>query len=217
MGVVVEGAYLSASDEMTTVINSDIPLTAAVAYSHIGYQGTESVAAIPSTDIVDWILVEVRDATSAATATVAGDTVAGFLMKDGSIVGLDGVSPLPFKTIISNNAYFVIIHRNHLAVMTASTPSESFNNYGFDFRSSMASAYGTNAMVQVDTSPVVYALFAGETNLSGVITYADKQPIDDELNQGGYKLADTNFSAVVTYADKQYVDDNINEGSQVPN
>lgn len=216
LGVVVQGAYNSGTDEMTTVLNPNIPLTAAAAYAHIGYQGTEFVGSIPSANIVDWILVEVRDATSAATATVAGDTVAGFLMNDGSIVGLDGVSPLPFRTIITNNAYFVIIHRNHLAVMTASAPSETFGNYTFDFSSAMANAYGTNAMFQADTSPVVYALFAGETNLSGVITYADKQPIDDDLNVGGYQLGDTNFSGVVTYADKQFVDDNINEAQQVP-
>jgi hypothetical protein len=201
---------------MTTVLNPNIPLTAAAAYAHIGYTGTESVAAIPSADIVDWILVSVRDATSAATATTPGDTVAGFLMKDGSIVGLDGVSPLPFRTIINNNAYFVITHRNHLAVMTATSPTESFGNYVFDFSSASTNAYGTDAMIQVDTSPVVYALYAGETNLSGIITHADKQPIDDELNQTGYRLADTNFSAIVTHADKQYIDDNINETGQVP-
>ncbi|MCK5079089.1 MAG: hypothetical protein KAR09_04045, partial [Bacteroidales bacterium] len=214
--IICQGAYNSTTNEMSTDLNGIIPLAAATAYAHIGYTGTESVGAIPSADIVDWILVEVRDAASAATATTPGDTVAGFLMKDGTIVATDGVSTLPFKTLITSNAYFVMIHRNHLSVMTASSPTESFGNYAYDFTDANNKAYGTNAQVQVDTSPVAYGLFAGETNLSGVITYADKQPIDDNLNTGGYQLGDTNFSGVVTYADKQFIDDNINVAGQVP-
>ena len=212
-----EGAYQPASDEMTTVLNPNIPLTAAAAYAHIGYTGTESVAAIPSTDIVDWVLVEVRDATTPAGASTPGDTVAGFLMNTGLIVGISGSGKLPFPTLITNDAYFVIIHRNHLPVMTATTPSEYFKNYTYVFSDANTKAYGTNAMVQVDSSPVSFAIYAGETNLSGIITNADKQTIDDNMNATGYQLADTNFSGIVSNADKQFIDDNMNEADQIPN
>ncbi len=216
--VICQGAYRDVLNEMITDLNPHMPLDAATAYAHIGYTGTESVAAIPSADVVDWVLVEVRDATDAASATSAtiAGTVAGFLMKDGSIVGLDGVSPLPFKTLITNNAYFVIIQRNHLAVMTSSSPTESFNNYTYDFTDAVTKAYGTGSLTLVDTGPNKFALYAGETNNSGIITYADKQPIDNEINQSGYRLADTNFSGIVTYADKQYIDNNINKSGQIP-
>lgn len=218
--VICEGAYQEASEEMTTVLNPNIPLTAAAAYIHIGYTGTESVAAIPSTDIVDWILVEVRDATTPGGATTPGDTVAGFLMKNGSIVGTDGSSKLPFSTVITNNAYFVIIHRNHLPVMTATSPSETFSNYIYDFSDAVTKAYtdgSSDPMVQVDTIPVAFGLYAGETNLSGIISNSDKQPIDDNMNATGYRLGDTNFSGIVSNADKQFIDDNMNEADQIPN
>ena len=216
--VVVQGAYSSVTDEMTTKLNSDgiIPLTAAAAYAHIGYTGTESVGAIPSADIVDWILVEVRDATSAATAITAGDTAAGFLMNDGTMVGIDGVSPIPFKTLIANDAYFVIIHRNHLPVMTANAPAKSFGNYVYDFTDLNTKAYGTNAMYQVDTAPVIFGLYGGETNLSGIISNADKVPVDINIGLVGYDIGDCNFSGIISNADKVYIDLHIGEVSQVP-
>jgi len=214
--IICQGAYSSTTNEMTLLLNTYIPLDAATAYAHIGYTGTESVGAMPSTDIVDWILVEVRDATSAATATTPGDTVAGFLMKDGTIVGLDGSSPIKFKTLITNNAYFVMIHRNHLAVMTASSPTELFGNYTYDFTDANNKAYGTNAMYQVDTSPVAFGIFAGETNLSGIISNADKVPIDLNMDATGYFLGDCNFSGIVSNSDKVFIDLNMNETGQLP-
>jgi hypothetical protein len=215
--VFVQGAYNSTTNEMTTSLNGTLPLDAATAYTHIGYTGSESVAVIPSADIVDWILVEVRDAATPAGATTPGDTVAGFLMKDGSIVSIDGVSPLKFKTLINDNAYFVMIHRNHLAVMTATSPGDVFGNYQYDFTDANTKAYGTNAMYQVDTSPVAYGLFAGETNLSGIITNSDKVPIDLNIDYNGYHIGDCNFSGIVTNADKVFIDLNMDEVGQLPN
>ncbi len=218
--VFFQGAYRSATNEMTTDLNSFgfIPLTAAAAYSHIGYAGTESVVAIPSADVVDWILVEVRDAATPATATsgTAVETVAGFLMKDGSIVSTDGVSPIRFSALITNNAYFVIIPRNHLKIMTANSPSESFGNYIYDFTDASTKAYGTDAMIQLDTSPVVYGSYAGDVNASVFITNADKVPIDQNMDYFGFHHADCNYSAFVTNADKVPIDQNMNEFSQVP-
>ena len=121
------------------------------------------------------------------------------------------------KALITNSAFFVIHQRNHLAVMTASSPTESFGNYSYDFKSSMASAYGTNPMVQVDNSPVTYGMYAGETNYSGTVTNGDKQAIDDNMNVSAYLVGDINFSGTVTNGDKQDIDNNMNVSTQVPN
>ena len=218
--VIVQGAYRSVSDEMDNSLNSFgfLPLTAAEAYSQIGYGGTEAVTAIPSADVVDWILVEVRDAATPETATSAtiAETVAGFLLQDGSIVGLDGVSPLPFKVLISNNAYFVIIHRNHLKIMTANSPTESFGSYSYDFTDDPNKAYGTSALIQVDTSPVVYGMYSGDVNASIFINNADKVPVDQNMGAVGYYQADCNLSVFVNNADKVPIDQNIGMFSQVP-
>ena len=77
------------------------------------YSQGESVGIIPSSDIVDWVLVELR----VGTATSAGMRAA-FLKNDGTIVDLDGTSPVEFDGISSGNYYIVVKHRNHLAVMS---------------------------------------------------------------------------------------------------
>jgi len=220
MRIYLEGAYRTADGQMTNTLQTfaTMPTQASVAYAAHGYAGTESVGVIPNADVVDWILVEVRDAATPATATSATvkDVAAGFLLRDGSIVGLDGSSPLPLKANIVNNAYFVIIHRNHIKVMTSSSPSESFGNYTYDFTDNPAKAYGTNSLVQVDTSPVVYGMFTGDIDVSTFVNNADKVPVDQNMGFFGYHQADVDFSAFVNNADKVYIDLNMGESSSVP-
>ncbi len=73
------------------------------------YTGTESVVTIPNPDIVDWILVELRDAPDAVSAIPSTMIAqqAAFLAKDGSIVGLDGLSNLQFNNSINQNLFTV--------------------------------------------------------------------------------------------------------------
>ena len=37
------------------------------------------------------------------------------------------------------------------------------------------------------------------------------------MNATGYQVDDTNFSGIVSNADKQFIDDNMNEADQIPN
>jgi hypothetical protein len=203
--VFCQGPFNAGSDEMSTAINSYIPLDAATAYSNIGYAGTESVTSIPNADVVDWILVELRDATDAASANSGTilQTIAGFLLKTGYIVGLDGVSPIKFEFDVTNNAYFVIHHRNHLPIMTSSTPTESFGNYVYNFSDNATKAYGTDAMKQIDTSPVTYGMYAGDANGNGVVDVADYSVswALDFGKSGDYYNGDFNMNGAVDIAD----------------
>ncbi len=100
------------------------------------YSGNESVASIPNENVVDWVLVELRDA-SDATLAIPASTVerqAAFVLKDGSIVSLNGSSPLTCSTnLIQHNLYVVIYHRNHLAVMSANALMQTEGIYSFNF------------------------------------------------------------------------------------
>jgi hypothetical protein len=75
---------------------------------------SEVVASIP-TNIVDWVLIELRTGTAAST-TVARR--AAFLRNDGIVVDLDGLSKVAFPEINGGDYYIVIKHRNHLAIMS---------------------------------------------------------------------------------------------------
>ena len=69
-----------------------------------------------TTDITDWVLLELRDATTPSTVIAKR---AAFIREDGRIVDLDKVSDVSFRNI-TNGSYFVVIrHRNHLGIRTA--------------------------------------------------------------------------------------------------
>ena len=96
------------------------PYGAAAPYN---YGGTESVSAGfftqtsgSSTDILDWVLLELRDAT---TPSIVISRRAAFIREDGRIVELDKVSDVSFRNITNGNYFVVIRHRNHLGIRTA--------------------------------------------------------------------------------------------------
>ncbi|MBK8829137.1 MAG: hypothetical protein IPO26_21370 [Saprospiraceae bacterium] len=72
-----------------------------------------TATSIPAT-ATDWILVEVRDASNAAT--IISQTSA-FILNDGNIVNIDG-SALKLKNAVPNG-HIALRHRNHLAIRTA--------------------------------------------------------------------------------------------------
>ena len=80
-------------------------------------------------DIVDWIFVELRDATD---NTLVKSSQSALLQRDGDIVGVDGLSNLEFP--VETKSYYVAVkHRNHLGMMTASTVALSDTVTAVDF------------------------------------------------------------------------------------
>ncbi|MBM3435479.1 MAG: hypothetical protein FJY07_04575 [Bacteroidetes bacterium] len=73
------------------------------------YAGAE-INTFASPNIVDWVLVELRDSTSAANATTGTRIArqAALLKSDGSIVGTDGSSFLQFHGTLLNQLFVVI-------------------------------------------------------------------------------------------------------------
>ncbi len=72
-----------------------------------------TVPSIPA-DVVDWVKVELRDATN--TATVLAE-YACFLRKDGELLDSDGKLGLRFENVGATSAYVAVRHRNHLGAM----------------------------------------------------------------------------------------------------
>ena len=60
-------------------------------------------------------MVQLRTGTAASTAVA---TRAAFLMSDGSIHDIDGSNHVNFIGLSTGSYYIVVIHRNHLAVMS---------------------------------------------------------------------------------------------------
>lgn len=225
--VFLEGPY-SSNGEMETGLNPDyLPLTQPFNTTPWNYNGTESVAAIPNTDVVDWILVELRDAPDAASATSATTLArqAGFLLSDGSIVGLDGMSKIRFDNLfnydINENLFVVIQHRNHLGIMSANPLTKVDGEYAYDFSADAANNYGGVAAVkQLEIfGPNVWGMMGGDGDANGTVNNIDKTSFWSILSgKSGYFSGDYNLDGQINNIDKNDVwFDNIDKNTQVPN
>ncbi|MCD4731412.1 MAG: hypothetical protein K8R74_12475, partial [Bacteroidales bacterium] len=219
IAVFLEGPYNGIG--MITTLNNlnQIPLDQPYDTSPWNYTGTESVSAIPNTNIVDWVLVELRE-TSGDVTTATAETMiarqAGFLLYNGSVVGLDGISHLTFDIEINENIYVVIRHRNHLDIISANLVTYTGGVYTYNFAAD-GNTYG-DWNGHKELVPGIYGMIAGDGYSDGVVNDLDKSPLWD-LSSGktGYLPSDYNFDGEINNIDKDfYWFPNIGRFSQVP-
>ncbi len=115
--VALQGAFDGNNEMNNNLTNGLIPLTepyTAMSYSDISNAGSSTNQQILSTnEIVDWVLIELRSTlNNVATRRV------GLLRKNGLVIEPDG-GAFTIDELRTGSYYLVIIHRNHLAVMTA--------------------------------------------------------------------------------------------------
>lgn len=205
--------------DMNTDINclSDFPLSQPYNQPPWNYSGTESVGSIPNSDVVDWILIELRDATDAPSATPATIKAqqAAFVLMDGSVVDIDGSSILSFNHSIIQSLFVVVWHRNHLGMMSAFALTESAGVYTYNFTTAMGMAY-LNGQKVLNGSD--YGMYSGDADGSGEIESIDKDGFwAIQAGEKGYKSADFNMNSQVMNQDKNdFWFQNLTEQSQVP-
>jgi hypothetical protein len=198
----LEGPY--DGSEMGTTLKSEgsIPTQQPYGTAPWNYDGSEWVITIPD-NVVDWVLVELRDATSAVNATSATiiERQAAFILNDGSIVNKDGVSNVFMKNPVVQNSLFVVIaHRNHLSVMSANALSFMDGVYSCDFTTSANQAYGNN---MTDLGGGVFGLYGGDGNADGTINEFDGiEAWYPTVGQTGYLPGDANLDGQVNNPDK---------------
>jgi hypothetical protein len=215
--VYLEGAFVSAQ-MMSTGLNEILPLTQPYNVSPWNYPGTESVTSIPSNQIVDWVLLEFRDAATAEMATPATRILrkAAFLHQDGSIVDLDGISDPLINVTVSQNLFVIVWHRNHLGVMSASPLSLSGGLYSYDFTTGAGQAYGVDAQKQLVSGK--WGMYSGDGNASNTIEETDKTVVwSSEAGKMDYLNADFNLNKQVNNQDKNdFWLPNLGKSCQVP-
>ncbi len=195
---------------------TDIPLSQPYNISPWNYAGTESVSSIPNANVVDWVLVELRDAPSASGAGSSTRLArqAGFLLKDGSIVANDGSSLLTFTNSIANSLFVVVWHRNHLGILSANPLTESAGVYTYDFTTNINKAY-LSGQKSINGKAT---LFGGDIDANGTVNNTDKIIWSGVAGTKGYQPADTDLNGQVDNKDKNDIwDGNENEQTKVPN
>jgi len=217
IGLYFEGAFNGT--DMNTDLNDAgfLPLVQPYNTAPWNYTGMEEVGSIPNNDVVDWVLVELRDAPDAASATSA--TVyarqAAFLLKNKSVVAGDGTSLLEFYGTITQNLFVVVWHRNHLGIMSAVPLVKTGGIFTYDFTTSADQAYGTDA--QTGIAPGVWGMITGNGNGDNIIDLTDKTRWNTDAPKSGYKPADYDMNGRVNNQDKNDLwFMNIGSQSQVP-
>lgn len=191
---------------LNTILNSSglLPLSQPYNTAPWNYNGTESVGSIPNANIVDWVLVEVRDAPDAASATSATriSQQAAFLLNDGSVVGLDGSSNLHFTSSITNQLFVVLNHRNHLGVISAIGLSQIGGVYSYNFTTGAGQAYGGSS-AQNEIAAGIWGMIGGDADANGIIGTGDMTAEwQMEAGEAGLYLSDLNLDGQVNNIDK---------------
>ncbi|MEX0635396.1 MAG: hypothetical protein WD135_01405, partial [Ferruginibacter sp.] len=186
-----------------------IPLNQPYNIAPFNYTGTESVASIPA-NVVDWVLIEHRKPASglpadALVASISGRK-AGFLLDNGTVVDLNGSSPIDVQITKQGSSFIVVRHRNHLGVLSNVIPSNAIGTFSNDY-SLLANVY---KRVDASSVPLVllaggveYGLWAGDANRSGSINATDVNVIRLGIATPltGYQASDVNLSNSVNSTD----------------
>ncbi len=217
----LEGPYNGVN--MYTVLNVDnlLPKNQPFNTSPWNYAGSESVPSIPNVDVVDWILVELRDASTPTLAipSTIMEQQAAFLLKDGSIVGLDGSSDLSVTNSPIDNLFVVIWHRNHLGVMTADPVVEIGGIYTYNFTAGANMAHGgITGHKELGSGTGIYGMVGGDGDADGEVNLLDKTNIWMlQAGQEGYISGDFNMDGQVNNPDKNDIlIENQTKQSQIP-
>jgi hypothetical protein len=218
--VFLEGPFDDAEMSNNLLVADVLPLNQPYNTAPWNYDGSENVTAFPNTNIVDWLLVELRESNGDASTATQDKTIArraGFLMKDGSIRDLDGISNLQFPVPAYTNLYAVVRHRNHIGVMSALPLLKTTSNYTFDFSTSPDNVVGgLDGYNQL--SGTIFGMVSGDGDANGVIEHTDKYNVwSGEAGHTGYLPGDFNLNNQVENNDKNlFWSPNLGKGSMVP-
>ncbi|WP_420573674.1 LamG-like jellyroll fold domain-containing protein [Kordia sp.] len=164
--------------------------------------------------IVDWVKLELRDATN--NSTIIAETSA-LLQRDGDVVSLDGFSPITIA--VGHDDYFVVIkHKNHLGIMTSVPIALTNIPTTIDFTDATNQiTFGSNAQTTSGMPSGIVAMWSGNVNADTVIQYSGTTPdtpaiLSEVLNDAGnflnfptfavngYNLNDVNMDGIIQYS-----------------
>lgn len=197
-----------------------LPTTQPYSVEPFLYQGSETLnndllITTGSQAIVDWILVELRDATQPSTI-VAQKAV--LITREGKIIDANsGSEDLVFTTITAGNYYVTVRHRNHLAIRSAKTLALSETPTLIDFTLPSTATKSLNDRLVSENLAVMWTGDINQDNLTiatgpnndatallGAILMAPNNELyNTNYSAKGYFKEDINLDGVVAFAGPQ--------------
>jgi len=216
----LEGPYNNNTGKMCADLNPDfIPHSQPYNSPPWNYSGSEYINSIPDSNIVDWVLIELRDTVYASQASGSTNIArqAAFIRKDGFIVGTNGTDDLYFNKRIEDSLFAVLWHRNHLGVMSSYPLNDTCKIHIYDFSGSAGQAYG-GTLAHKEIDPGVWGLMGGDGNADGQISNTDKNEIwVPQADSSGYHSGDFSMDGQVNNPDRNEIwAPNSGSGGQVP-
>ena len=232
--VFLEGPFNTGTSLMNDAIRGLVAFPTTDPYPGLGYTHTgggspgtvapATLAVSGNNAIVDWVLLELRNAATPATIVASRSAL---VQRDGDVVELDGTSAITFG-VASGNYHLAARHRNHLGCMTAASVALSTAPTTVDFTSAATSTFGTNGRKTVGTAQ---ALWAGDVSFNAEAKYTgsanDRDPIlvsvgsttPNNVVTNAYSTRDVNLNGEVKYTGSGNDRDPIlvNVGSTTPN
>ncbi|MEL7535012.1 MAG: hypothetical protein AAFN10_27160, partial [Bacteroidota bacterium] len=219
---ILEGPYDMTDGKMKDDLRtlSYLPTTepyTALGYTPVGSTGGESISAASlsvtgDNAIVDWVWVELRDATDPLVVVAAR---AALIQRDGDIVDTDGISAVSFDGVAHANYYFAIKHRNHLGIMTQTPVSLNDTPTPLNFMDGSAPTYGSNAQNPIGATGN-YCMVSANVTGDKVIDAADRSLLWNERSTIGYKRSDATCDGATDAADRSAGWNNRSRVEQIP-
>jgi uncharacterized protein (TIGR02145 family) len=208
--VMLQGPF--AGTGMQTNLNNFnyLPLAQPFQGAPWNYNGAEAVTAIPNNTIVDWILLELRQAPGASQA-LPGTMLcrqAAFVNNNGEITGLDGDASKPVILTIpqilnpGNGLFIIVWHRNHLGVLSSEPMQQSGPLFSYDFSTGADKAFGgVNGHIEVGQG--IWGMVSGDGDANGQVNNVDKVEVwKPQGGFSGYRAGDFNLDGQVNNQDK---------------
>jgi hypothetical protein len=168
--------------------------------------------------MVDWVLVEIRDAqnSSQATPSTKVGTRAAILLNNGQITDVNGGN-LKLNISYDHHAYIVIYHRNHIAIMSASPPFNDDGVLTYNFASSSGQVYGGSQGYK-ELFPGKWGMAGGDGNSDGLVDQDDLSDIwENEVGKKLYSNGDFDLNLQINNVDKNNIwNNNTNKQSSTP-
>jgi hypothetical protein len=138
----------------------------------------------PENNIVDWVVVELLNNNSPAAVIQSRSAL---VRRNGTLVDVDGTSPIYFKNLNPGNYNISVRHRNHLGAMTNATQALSLNSgSSYDFSLNATSAfvnpsftYGPLRELPRTGNTSVWGLYSSDGNFNKRVQITGSPSVND--------------------------------------
>jgi hypothetical protein len=127
-----------------------------------------------------------------------------------SVIGSSGSGIFRFSTAQNGVPYYIVtVHRNSVETWSATPQSFISDSLTYSFSGSASAAFGNN-QIQVDNSPVRFAVYSGDVNQDGTVDATDVSTIDNDAGNfvSGYVVTDLTGDDFVDGTDFAIADNN---------